>query len=189
MGVIDQLKSKEESNRVKFVIYSFDDAKLNYWGITKCANISISRALEERFGEPSFPGPMQAKDSDYYNFSVIREPVERFISMYKMNLERPELCYLKEPLSVDELLEHIQNTPDSERNVHFKSQSYFIAPQGVIIPELYRVDALNTLEQTLGVEIPYLNKSSTEKTVDLTENQLNTIRETFRADIDIWNNL
>ena len=189
MGVIQQLKSNEESNRVKFVIYSFDDAKVNYWGITKCANLSISKALEERFGEPSFPGPMQAKDSGYYNFSAVRDPVDRFISMYKMNLERPELCYLKKPLSVDELLEHVKETPDSERNVHFRSQSYFVAPQGTVIPELYRVDALNTLEQLFGFSIPHINKSSTEKTVELTENQLNTIGDTFSRDIDIWNNL
>jgi len=185
---IEKLKALQDTNLVKYVIYSFDDLKINYWGITKCANTSVRKALQQKQKTFRNITPKQAIESDYYNFTVIREPVERFISMYKWNLTNPDLCYLAEPLDIDSLLEMIQKQNDADRNVHFRTQSYFIEHQNKVIPALYGVHQLSEIEQKLGIQIPRLNQSrlTTEKPVSLSEKQLNTIEQIYKTDFNIW---
>lgn len=116
----------------------------NFWGITKCANTAVKTHLYELATKQKFT---EAKHTRIHgekaiiyttrevalanglrNFSVTRNPYDRFLSIYSdMILSRPKRgikAGLDPAMSVDDLLDFVQNA--TELDVHLRTQSSFI---------------------------------------------------------------
>lgn len=185
MHDIDQLQANRNSLLVRYNITSFPALRTNFWGVTKSANLSIKKALGLH-GEGEYISHVDALRTGYYNFSVIREPVDRFCSMYKYNLMRPELCYLEHCLDVDPLLDLIEGTADKDRNVHFRSQRYFVAPKGILTPELFLLEHdLAEIEERFNVSVDVTNNIDME--IHLSDSQIARVKNIYSEDIKMYN--
>lgn len=185
MHDIAELRANQNSLLVRYNIMSFPELRTNFWGITKNGNLSIKAALKAH-GPGSFISRVDALRTNYFNFSVIREPIDRFRSMYKYNLTRPDLCYLESSLDVDALLSLIENTDDKNRNVHFRSQCYFVAPKGTVVPTLFLLEHdLTKIENLFNVSVGITNNIDLK--IDLSESQIARVKDIYAEDILLYN--
>lgn len=195
-------------------ISAWKEHKINYWGIPKSANTSVKIALagtskkefiEKRYRDTlSFYRYMiEMKSTDkwvhdemvceyinkevatqngFRNITVIRNPIERFKSQFKYNVK----LRLTETKTMDDFLSHLEQTPEHMRNLHFNSQSYFIADEQMkVIPELvFKAEDMQELEEFLGVRIPITNAISLE--IGLSKEHLSRIGNLFCADFNIY---
>ena len=116
----------------------------NFWGITKCANTAIKTHLYElatgtKFTDEKhtrihgskgiiYASKQEAMENGLRNFSVTRNPYDRFLSMYSdMILSRPKRgrkAGLDPDMTVDDLLDFVQAATNLD--VHLRTQSSFI---------------------------------------------------------------
>lgn len=116
----------------------------NFWGITKCANTAVKThlyelATKQRFTDKKhtrihgvdsiiYASRQEAMENGLRNFSVTRNPYDRFLSIYSdMILSRPKrgvVAGLDPAMSVDDVLDFIQAA--TEPDVHLRTQSSFI---------------------------------------------------------------
>jgi hypothetical protein len=103
------MPTKEEISKLKKIkskhnITAWPEFKLNYWAVPKCANTAIKACLakkptnnefskEKWVHNPTNLNYITDKESfknGFTNFSVIRHPYERFISLFKDHgMQRP----------------------------------------------------------------------------------------------------
>lgn len=118
----------------------------NYWAIPKCGNTTVKYLMLHKYGlaihddlgdsiyrwvhsesKMKYITPDEANSNGKQNFTFVRDPVERFISLHKdfciRRKEIPEI-YGNSP---EELLQYLQNNTDERSlNIHCRSMSYFL---------------------------------------------------------------
>jgi len=199
------------SNITEMNITTWNAPDVNYWGIPKCGNTSIKLALlnpsdsliaqEEtklfegkgntRFLKTTskwvhyspiasrYISDKDAIDNGKENFTVIRNPIERFKSQYVYNLK----ARLEPIMMIDHLIEHMRQ-PDKCLNIHFRTQHHFISRDGVVIPEIYRLDDLTILKSRLGTTIPHVNTANIE--IALKGYQITAVESIFAQDFELY---
>jgi hypothetical protein len=195
--------------KILYNISKWDNLGLNYWGITKCGNTSIKYALiqtskapiayskKDKFGADSWVHNEDnasyididtALSNGHRNFTVVRNPYDRFISMFKDTQRRHDHFFRKNRnvkiKTIDDLISFIENTPDEIREVHFRSQSSFISRHDVVLPE-FVFDITNTvkIQEFLNVRMSHMNliKSDTQ----LTPSQKKRIYDIYQKDFKL----
>lgn len=185
----------QQTLKLKHNITQWDILKLNYWGITKAGNTSMKLALLRASGIGvssdddsnakihsvnyiTYITPETANLNGYRNFTVVRNPYDRFVSMYKDSQKRPNILGTKGIKTINELLNKIENTKDKNRNVHLRSQSYFIVDD----IEYFDLDDIHRIGQELNLDIPHTN--SIEQDVILTEAQKERVYNIYKEDFE-----
>lgn len=187
----------QQALKLKYNISSWPNIRLNYWGITKCGNTSTKIALLNESGVSfdidnksstnaeihslsyiQYITPEDAMNNGYKNFTIVRNPYDRFISMYKDSQRRPSILGTKNIKTVTDLINHIEKTEDHKRNVHLRSQSYFIR-DGVSFYDLFDYDSIR---KDLSITLPHTNSIDSE--VVLLDNHKERMRNIFREDFE-----
>lgn len=153
------------SVKLKYNIASFPTLRVNFWAIPKCGNTTLKFALirtnnpaafdlmrsqgkthddieqwVHQAGNCAYITPETANSNGFVNFTVVRDPIDRFTSGYQdFTQKRPmhkmvgskyfvnEFEKLRKKPTMEHLLEILQNTTDAERDMHFKSQTSYCA--------------------------------------------------------------
>lgn len=133
-----------EANKLTYGIASIGHC--NFWSIPKCGNTTIKYRLLQEFKPGSlqendsfdrwvhrsdlmeYITPKEALNSDKYNFTFIRDPVVRFLSLYKdfccTRSDIPEIFGISPEQLLDKLREYVGR--ETSANIHLRSISYFL---------------------------------------------------------------
>lgn len=133
-----------EANKLAYSIASID--QFNFWAIPKCGNTTIKYQLLKAFKPESllendsfdrwvhrtdlmdYITPQEALNNHKYNFTFIRDPIERFKSLYKdfccTRSDIPEIYGISLEQLVNKLREYIER--EMSANIHLRSISYFL---------------------------------------------------------------
>ena len=180
-------------------ISTYNNLKLNYWAITKCGNTTVKHHLYTLQNGKTFDvkksihihgragityiKPEYALSNGFTNFTVTRHPYDRLLSMYKdLVLSRPKRgkkAGIEDVVTVDDLLEHIQSLPDKQRDVHFRSQSWFV-PNKLD----YIIDLKNISNWSLPIpSISFVkHKSKNTQNLLLSKHQKNKVYAIYKED-------
>lgn len=180
--------------KIKYNISVWDQYQLNYWAIPKCANTSIKVALSGYNADPNKPGHKvkwvhnpdnvtyvsrdTALNNGYKNFTVIRHPYDRVVSLYKdFGLRRP---WFESNPTVDSFIDQARTRIDP----HTKSMSdYLYDNDQLLVDEVVMLDdALEYLKQ-YGLKLKVFNKTDI-LTVNLTDSQKQKIFDWYAQDFD-----
>lgn len=174
--------------------------RLNFWGITKSANTSIKTLLlnnkeinKDNCGqvhslkEVSYISTCTALNNGYENFTLVRNPYDRFMSMYKdLVLKRPYLpikCKYRtgrHNLSIDDFIEKVILLSN---DIHVRPQHLFLNEAKEI--KIFKLEQINKLEKFLKAKIPLTNK--TNGTIELTAAQKEIIFDKYQEDFEQFN--
>ena len=132
-------------NKILYSIASIED--INFWALPKCGNTTIKYKLLELYNPQiineytsdsvdewvhsiklmDYITPFDAISNGKYNFTFIRNPIDRFISMYKdFSLTRKMKALHGD--SINEFIRYLENEllDEINANIHFRKQSYFL---------------------------------------------------------------
>lgn len=186
-------------------ISTWNRLSLNYWAITKCANTTIKTHLYKLETGKDFDNKKHtlihgragltyinkntALNNGFLNFTVTRNPYDRFLSMYRdLVLSRPKrgrTAGINNNYTVDELLSYIESLEDSQRDVHFRSQSWFITEHLDV-----EINLKNLSTWPLSIPSPEIIKhKSKERFNKLTRSQKDKIYKIYKEDFIRFNYL
>lgn len=141
----------------------------NFWAIPKCGNTTIKYALLKKYQPDdlrrldgganswihseqivNFITPDEANTNGCINFTIVRDPIDRFRSLYS------DLCMTRKlaipeigNMSVDELISFISDTKSqASLDIHLRSQSYFLNKFGGAVYNINDINLPNRLNQT-----------------------------------------
>jgi hypothetical protein len=204
--------SKEKQIKRLYQLTSFDNLKLNYQKIPKCATTSMLKILIEADKRKSVPENLvhnehqvkyitlkEANTNGYKTFTIVRNPIDRAVSMYidhffkRKNLGVggskdfvSEITKLKSNPDFSTFLDILSRYPDEDKDAHFKSQNYYCKANNLIILKLEEVkDTISQIHPRLTFNIKLHTTNSKNLTVS-TENIL-SIMHTFSTDFEIYN--
>lgn len=186
-------------------ITEWPELGLNYWSITKCANSSIKVHLHELSGNTlanEFRGYRVNKKSlskyisaetalsnGLINFTVTRNPYNRFLSAWRdLCIKRPERgikAHIDVSWSPLQLAEYCLDKSDSDLDVHFRSQNWFVNKN---IEHIFQLENLHT---QWCLDIPIL-KHHAHRTIDpadtkLCEKTKEIVNERYSVDFERFN--
>lgn len=186
------------SVKLKYNISHWQELNINYWGITKCYNTSIKYALAEKTNKNlkqvdntcewvhdqkliRYIDRNTALKNGCINIALTRNPFDRFISLYKDVHRRKTLSKkVGSKISIDSVLNYIERTNEEKRDVHFRSQCYYICENDKIIPD---VITINEFEKMINTKVKKLN--SIDQSVVLTDEQRKRVYNLFQKDFEL----
>jgi len=163
----------------KYNISVWQDLKLNYWAIPKVANTAIKVALSGYNANPNkkyskvkwvhnpnnvtYVDRKIALQNNYKNFTVIRHPYDRFISLYKdFGLRRP-LIKTKDISTIDNFIQFINlyHYNDNDSNIHIRSMHYYLTDgNNILVNDIIQLkDAAAYLKQ-YNLDLKVFNKTA-----------------------------
>jgi hypothetical protein len=179
-----------------------DKKKLIFVHIPKNAGTSLSSVLsgpnQFLIDKPwsSYKEYYKTKWDEYTTFSVVRNPLDRFISLFKyirMNnwFRHPILLnYCKNETSINEFVRIIENTDNFLDIPILLPQSYFICRENtVMVDKLIRYKNIDKeLEKINLYNIPKLNESiiQNHRLVELESNSISTLKQMYEKDFNIF---
>lgn len=167
----------ETVNEINYVC-RFDEIGLDYYWIPKNActylkrnfsylcdknftatlnNYKFHEAIQAKFGQPTMLAYLSSREKKFYSFSVVRDPIERFVSCYVDKFVKPLLTGKnlepfiikiilkiysfyrikadpqKRSISFAEFLMFVLQEPSFLHNEHWRPQSDFLPTNGVDI--------------------------------------------------------
>jgi hypothetical protein len=172
--------------------------KLNYWGITKCANSAVKSSLLghtvknihkrdkslHSSQNVTYISQDAALSNTYTNFTVTRDPYERFISLYKdFGCDRYKSIGLENTVTFDYFLEYVlEKFPNDDCNIHFKSQCSFITKNNqFMFDNVFKMPQLIKFFKRQGIQMHEANVSK-EQEVILTNNHKEQIYNRYKND-------
>ena len=190
------------SLKKQFNISVWSKYKLNYWGIPKCANTSVKLALSNQTVQNQFAtskkihkdvtyiSQTEALNNKHINFTVVRNPYDRFISLYKDWGLRRSNKYLnfKLPVEFDYFLDYILDnfSTDDKSETHFKSQSYWLtSKQKLLIDNIFTVEQAQHFLSNYNLTLELANKT-TELDILLSKKQKEKIYNRYKDDFQFF---
>jgi len=191
----------------EFNITAWPEFGVNFWGIPKCGNTSVKIALygidkdrsviEGKQNANTFYRvnskwvhelevvnyivPEEALENGLNNLTVIRNPLDRLNSQFFYNFRAKILKITY----VDQLLDHVEMTSELDRNMHFRSQKFFIAENSkLLVDKIFKLEHIQELENFLGIQIPITNQSMAKLT--FTKQQISRIKKLYKEDFDLY---
>jgi len=185
---------RQEKLKLLYNISTWDKIGLNFWGVPKAGDTSIKYLLHQVSGSDilesddktqwvhnheftTYISPDQAIDNGFANIAVTRNPYSRFISMWK-DVKRRGPEFSLSCKTIDEFLFHIENTADRKRNVHFRSQSYFLRD----IVQCIDITDTDTLQIYLNHPIPH--KNILKGVIELSDRQKERVYNVYKNDFE-----
>lgn len=144
----------------------FHEARLIYTSVPKSANTSVKTALMETFvpefdrtkrvhGDHGLFEVVRERDLphkylDYFRFTVVRNPFDRFVSFFVQKIAKrrkvnPSLQRVgfEHGMTFADACRLVAELPDHGANPHYRSQHVVIAPEGRLIPSyIARIESL-----------------------------------------------
>jgi len=184
-------------------ITQWDAYKLNFWGISKCANTAVKVALcEKKYGAKMryskvkwvhnpknvmYITPEMAKNNNYFNFTVTRNPYTRFISMYKdVGLRRPlvNIRHIEE-LSIDTFLDAVEEMfelPEKTMDPHVRTQTSWIFEDNIcLVNKVMDIKAVHSFLQKYNLKFEMVNVIESDP-IQLTQKQRKRIYKLYKED-------
>lgn len=171
--------------------------KLNFWGVPKSGNSAIKVALaklnvnDSKFdlfwvhdvNNVTYVDRHTALSNGYKNFTVIRHPYERFISLYKdLGIKRPII----ETNNIDEFIDYVVQTTDLKCNPHFKSTSYYITENdNVLVDDVINLKNAGEYLSKYGLTLNIVNNIKNLK-IELTTKQKQSIYQRYKKDFELF---
>lgn len=183
----------------QYNITQWNDYKLNYWAIPKCANTAIKTALSNlQYKEKMLYSKVKwvhnpdnvmyidrdtAKQNNYYNFSVTRNPYDRFISLYKdQGLRRPMFKNIKN-ISIDTFLENLEQY-NLDKDPHTRLQTKYIFDDNkLLVDKVMDVSEAKKYLQSFNLELNYANKTQ-ELNISLNDAQKQKVYNIYKEDFE-----
>lgn len=183
----------------QYNITQWDDYKLNYWAIPKCANTAIKTALSNlQYKEKMVYSKVKwvhnpdnvmyidretAKQNNYYNFSITRHPYERFISLYKdQGLRRPMFKNIKN-ISIDVFLENLEQY-NLDKDPHTRLQTEYIFDDNkLLVDKVMDISEAKKYLQSFNLELNYANKTQ-ELDISLNDAQKQKVYNIYKEDFE-----
>lgn len=163
----------------------------NFWAIPKCGNTTIKYLLLKKYKPrwlkslddesnqwihheklADYITPFDANTNGLYNFTVVRNPIERFKSLYNdFGYVRKTAIPEIKGMSIDQLITYISKASNERHlNIHLRSQMYFL--------KAFRGDVFNLNDLNLPQK---LNQTNVD--IELTENQKQRILMMWEPDL------
>jgi hypothetical protein len=197
------------TTKLKYNISCWNSLKLNYWGITKCGNTSIKHALitvsnsivqEQKTDKHGADSWVHNEKNALYidtktallngntNFTVVRNPYDRFISMYKDTQRRHSHFFRRyknvSVASINDLITFIEGISDNDREVHFRSQCYYITDKDRILPSIvFDVNDAESIEKFLNTKVQRMNSINNQ--IELNEEQKQRVFRIYQKDFEL----
>lgn len=181
-------------------ITTWHDHKLNYWGIPKCANTSVKMTLlgntvEDPYslnkkihkkGVLEYISRETALSNSYINFTTIRHPYDRFISLYKdWGLRRSNSkTKFNPPVSLDYFIDYVIEYFDTDNRSerHFKSQAYWLSDNNnLLIKNTFNIKETKKFLAKYNLKLVVANKTK-DQNVLLTDMQKEKIYKRYEND-------
>ena len=160
-----------EKIKLTYNISSWSKLKFNFWGITKAGNTSIKYLLHQKsendmrtddntnqwvhhIKNTQYITPEEAVQNGFNNFTITRNPYDRFESMFKDVQRRSGLMGMSHCKTPEQFIAFLEETPDEKRNVHFRSQCYFIKNSDILHMDINDTEKLSNFFEC---EIPHKN--------------------------------
>jgi len=192
------------SLKLKYNISCYDELGLNFWGIPKNGNTAVKLALLQKIGKiekkqvhPNDIGveyhkehlipyidPNTAIKNGNLNFTVIRHPYERVLSLYKDFGLRRKQSSIQQHKELDDFISYIESTNDSS-DIHLRSQSYFICnDKGEIQPSVVcNLINIHQFLYTRSIDLQIINKT-TPIDITLNQKQKQAIQNRYKKDFE-----
>lgn len=199
------------SVKLTYNITQWDKLRLNYWGIPKCGNTSVKYGLIQKT-DPSkiqqldnqaddwvhqesrakYITKQSALDNGYTNFTIIRHPYQRVISLYKdFGLRRSNRKLLPNAdqsrvHDLDYFINHVIGKSTDSDNIHIKSMCYFICENNQpLFPNVIDITQMSDFLLQYGVDLVSIN--TIDKQVQLSEQHKQVIYNRYKQDFDAFN--
>lgn len=181
----------------QYNISQWDRYKLNYWAIPKCANTAIKTALSRlNYTEKMIYSKNKwvhstdnvlyidretAIQNQYLNFTVTRNPYDRFLSLYKdQGLRRPIFKDL-DNTNIDAFLERLQ-LYDLRKNPHTRLQTdYIFDNNNQLVDKIIDIRKAKKFLSSFGLNLNYVNKTM-EIDIKLNISQKEKIYNLYKED-------
>ena len=198
------LNNAQNKLKIQYNISVWPTKKVNFWGVTKCGNTSVKTALigdKKMISSDMYSVNVNAHNPCYAryvnkntaltnnnrNFTLVRNPYDRCLSMYKdFVLKRPNHRIKHHNVSrinmtFDDFLQQILT--NIEDDVHTRSQTSFLLHNGVLaVNNIFKLENIKPLESFLDIKLPHLNK--TKGNVHLSDTHKVLIYEKYKKDFD-----
>lgn len=189
-------------NKKKYGISEWHEYSLNFWNIPKCGATAVKAALFKKdVKDPyaihaeyhstevqKFISINDAISNGYLNFSVVRNPYDRVISMYKdFGLRRPIKKHKNKNLSdFNYFLDNIiLVSKDETCNPHFRSMSSYIQPEGILlVDKVFNFLTVKNFLQQYNLNFLPVNVTPTTK-INLTKEQKEKIFYRYKNDFSL----
>lgn len=196
------------SLKLKYNITSWSEFKLNYWGITKVGNTSMKYALQQHDIEhdnhddanawihkedlATYIDKQTALTNGYTNFSIIRDPYDRFYSLYDDFMNKRHGMLGVRDMSFEDFAEYVSKTDDSfSTNVHIRSQFSFLSLNNKLVVgcllNLNNIPAIENFVKThseIDINFPHLH-SGVDTKVEWTDNIRELIKKRYEKDFEL----
>ena len=196
----------------KNLISSYPNLKLNYWAVPKSANTTIKLCLNNPTQEKNVSqqsiytkqkwvhnkkniphiSVKEALTNNYLNFSVVRHPYDRLLSLFKdFGVRRPwKTIFNGRKVSLDQFIDKVcvewkDNT--LVENKHAYSQAYYLTNNDnkLLVEKIIDIEKLDYFFANRNIKIGVFNKT-TEISIILNQSQKNIIYKRFEEDFDFF---
>jgi hypothetical protein len=192
--------------KLKYGISEWSNYRLNFWNIPKCGATAVKAALlNEKISNPyDINSELHSIDKQKYidintaltngfkNFTVVRDPYDRVISMYKdFGLRRPKHIkgHKNDMLKnfnyfLDEV---IYKSDDKTCDPHFRSMSsYIFLNEKILVDNIFNLQNVKDFLNNYGLSF---NPANMTKPLDLklTEEHKEKINQRYKKDFDLLN--
>lgn len=118
---------------------------------------------------------------NYTRFSIVREPISRFISIYKY-------CKMQNIINFSNIENFIDNIGEVKTPIK-NLQSWFVCEnETIMLDNIIKYENLNQEIKSIGLDmIPHKNKSYLNEEITLTKNATLKIKEFYQKDFEIFN--
>jgi len=128
-------------------------------------------------------GLSQARETAKPIYRIINEPANRLASVYAMYQAAP-LGYIPRGLSVNEFLVWLSRENSFNTDMHLVPQT--IGYHEDMVPVPLTKDGMALLSDSLGVEVPHMNKSKDGVKPVFSEPQLDFIKQLYPSDYELY---
>lgn len=208
------MPTKEEISKLKKIkskhnITEWAEHRLNYWAIPKCANTAIKACLagkptnnqysrEKWVHNPTNLNYISDRDAfanGYTNFSVIRHPYERFVSLFKDHgMQRPfKKIYNKDNEHMIGNLDYFVRAvfdkypTDEGCDAHVRSLSFYLVKKNKPrIDNIILVDDAADFLSKYNITLKQINKTDPSIKIELTDKHKELIYERYKKDFEIF---
>jgi hypothetical protein len=199
--------SMQRGLQLKYNISTWPKSDINYWGIQKCGTTSVKYMLhyKNHYKRALFFDKVknynnynwvhdaaltryiskdEALTNGLQNITNIRDPYDRFLSMYTdICIRRKDTTFKDFSFrSIEDFLDYLElNINKSDK--HMRTQSYYIVEDDKVIPKTIDIQRMDLMEKILGLKIPELNQTNND--IYLTDEQKDQVYHIFQQDFEV----